>query len=186
MQRLAPNAIGIGGRQRRLPVVLHHGVALFGMAVGELRGDFDGRASFVERRNLGLQDGGGAIGGAGVAPGLHRMGKRQVPFGGRRSFVHVGTQIDRGGHLGNGGAEVEVDRGCVGRIAAQDYQRIHLTGANLLRQLSNALGGLKDRFRKSNRRANIAERLIHQVSQGVNLRTLHRAGCDDRPAGVGL
>ena len=186
VQRLAPNAIGIGGRQRRLPVVLHHRVALFDMAVGELRGDFNGRAPVVERSDLGLQDGGGAIGGAGVAPSLHRVGERQMPLGGRGGFIHIGPQIDRGGHLRNGSGEVEVDRGRVGRIAAQDYQRIHLAGGNLLSQFPNALGRLEDRFRESNRRADIAERLVHQVSQGVNLRALHGAGGDDRLAGVGL
>jgi hypothetical protein len=181
-----PAAAIVGAR----PVVLDDVVrAAVGLG-GEDAEHLVGRAPLVERRDERLRERHRAVERAGVPPALERVRRRDVPVRQVRGFVHVGAVVGDEGDPREALGKPEIDRRGEHRVAAEDHEQLDLPGVHRSDQLVER-GRLVGRLRLDggavgDRRADVAERLVHRVGQRVDRRRLVLAGDDGRPAAVRL
>ena len=101
----------------------------------------------------------------------------------RGRLVRVRAQMHAHPHLVHLLAELQIRGRAVNRIAADDEQRVDLTGRHRRGQLANRLQLIDrmrlDRIRIENRLPGIAERRVHRVREGMHDRRLAFAGHDD-------
>ncbi len=143
------------------------------------------RLTLVQRCDQRLQDRGGAVERSGIAPRLELVGGRNVPVRQQRRFVVVIGQVDaqpQGRHAclavepqaaAELAGEIEFGRGVIDRVPTDDQQYLHAIGPQIVDQflqrgqLIDRIG--LDRFDVNHRLADIAERAIAGVGQGMHL-----------------
>ena len=148
------------------------------------------RLAAIERGDHGLNDGRGAVVGAGVRPAFEVMGPINVPPGLDPGFIQVGGEMDGEFHAGKSLIEVQIDRRGVNRVAVENHQGVDLTRLHVIHQADDFFAldrwhgvdglGVDDRF------AYVAERLIDGDSRQMNSRRLLLARNDHALATVGL
>ena len=137
-----------------------------------------------ERQNHRLDRHDGAVGRPRIAPRLKEMGAGEVHAGLRRRLVHLIPVTD---HIRNGslqGGPVEVGRGVVNRVAADDDERLHRPGLDGGSQVPQRGGAARFRDDKIDRPADGAERRVHQVRERVHGGRLVGAGNNQALPGV--
>jgi len=174
-----------------LPVLPHEHVARgAGATVQHGEHLVGGAARLEELSNERLDDAGRAVEGAGVAPRLQVVPLRDVPHALARGGVHREAQMNRRGDVSQVAGERHVGGGGVGRVAAQDGERVHLAGGHVVGQRAQGrvmvLGSGLHRLDVFDRRAHRAQRFVHPVDQRVHRGRHCGAGGDERGAPVGL
>ena len=110
LERLADDLVGVRGPQPE--------------HAGE---DFGVREAAVQRGDQRLGDGDGPVGEAGVAPAFQRVCGGDVPAAQQARLVAVLGDVAGGLHLRQRRGEVRVGGRVVGRVPAEDQQRLDLT-----------------------------------------------------------
>ncbi len=147
----------------------------------------DRRTPAVERRDQWLLDADHAVHAAAVAPALEVVRRRQVPARARRRLVVVEAQVNAVFDLGERAREGDVARARVGRVAAQDQQRVDRVGAGRERlERREILAGVVGHriFDVEDGARDVAEQHVQAVHDGVHFGRLLRSGDDQRAADV--
>jgi len=118
------------------------------------------------------------------------MALRQVPRALPRRLVVVEPQTNAVPDFAQGLGELQVDRGVVHRVAAENEQRLDLPGVHVGNQRGNRLhvgGAVRLRIgRAADRRSHVAQRRVDLVDQGVDFRRLARPDDHSAPRPIGL
>ena len=126
----------------------------------------------VERRDQRLDDRRGAVVPARIAPRLEEMRLRNLPLAAFRGLVEELREVDARLHLVERGTERDVGRSGVHRVAAENQQQVHLAGFHVGDQRLQRFD-LVDRLDVhrlgvGHRLANVAQRLVHRVREGMH------------------
>ncbi len=149
---------------------------------GDKRDQLRGGAAVDERPYLRLQDRGGAIEGACVAPAFEHVQGRQVKSHALGGLVDICRELDRQRDARHCRGEPEIARRVVDRIGVENYQGIHLAAVHVAGKLANprAVAGIdRNRFDIAQGGARSAERRVDRVRERVNSRRLLAAGMDE-------
>ena len=157
-----------------LPVGLHDFMSAGVGLSREHRNHFAGALALVQRRNQRLNDADGAIVGAAVTPCFEIVGLVDMPVAEFRGFVLVKPEVhpERDAWALERVGESEVSGRIVGRIPAKNDQDVHLAAAHVGDQVLERLGLVHRvgvyRIGVENRLADVAERFVYGVDNGVN------------------
>ena len=163
-----------------LPGFAHQLVGLAPAAEEEIH-DFAVGATAEDRGDERLDDRGGSLLGADVAPGLQGVRAVQVPCRPSAGVVDVGREVNRALHLAEGVGKMAVGRGVVGGVSAEDHQRIHLSGAHgagELDHLRGAGGRAVEGGHVTHRLADVAESVIECLDERMDGGGLPASGHD--------
>ena len=123
-----------------------------------------------------------AVVGARIAPVLEEMGLGHVPRAGGRRLVVVQREVDGQRHALRQLREVEVGRGVVRRIAAEDAEELDAARAHVLGELAQrvaAIDGRGDRLDVRHGVSGRAELRVEGMHEGVRLGAQAFAGDDE-------
>ena len=157
-----------------------------GVVPGQLRHDFQGRLAAEQGLDLRLDGHERPVGGAAEVPRLQVVRLGQVPGRREGGLVPMHADADAGRHLLQQLAEVEIRRGVVRRVPAQDDERVDLVLADRPGQQADGLAAEVGRRAEGDRRAEVPQSGVHGVNQGMNDRRLPTTGDDDPGLGVRL
>src|SRR5262249_14747285 len=137
----------------------------------------------VERGDQGLDDRDGRIEGAAVAPRLERMRLRNVPVAQTRRLVVVSTEVHAERDLLQLVGEREIRRGVEDRVRAEDDEELDLALLHVGRERPDRRdrirGPIEGRLAEEHGLAEVVERGVRGVRQGMDARGLEVAGDDD-------
>ncbi len=158
------------------------GIAVDG---GEELGD---RAAVVDRRDQRLDQGHRAVERTHVAPRLEIVGFGRVPVAELCGLVVIEPEVHTQWHLFKRCAEVDVRRRREDRIRPEDEKHLDATCRHVGDEFNDRCPAIRRRCGHwrvvGNRRADIAERLVHRARERVDCRRLMIAGHDHRGAAV--
>ncbi|PYX22190.1 MAG: hypothetical protein DMG82_15295 [Acidobacteria bacterium] len=182
VQRLAPEGFEVAAGMLLLPVGADQVVSGRVGDSGECRDEFMSALAGVEWRDQGLNDAGGSVVRAGIAPGFKRVRFVYMPVAILGGLILVETVMDPDRDVGSLEriGEAEIGRRIVDRIAAHDDQHVDFARPHVGNQVAQGLGlidGISvDRVGIDDRLTNVSERAVYRMCQRVDQRRLVLAG----------